>query len=249
MGKKIKRQKKKKRIWKVVLLLAVLAAAAGAAVFWSLDIRQVTVNGNQYYTAEEIEDRLFPGTLEKRTVYVWLEELLGKKKEIPFIQNYTVEITGLHSVSVIVYEKSYAGCIYDTGNYLYFDRDGIVVDSYGELIEGVPVVEGLPIDHAVLYQPLPVENKSIFSGILNLTQQLQKYGIQADKVRYNSKEEITVYIGDIRAKLGKAEYLEEKVAELYSMLGQLEGEKGTLHLETYEKDGNNEYFSFIPDNS
>lgn len=250
MEKNIKRkrkQKKRKKILKIILLLAAALLAAGAAVFWIFDIRQVTVNGNQYYTAEEIEDRLFPNALEKRTGWVWLQERLGNKKEIPFIQNYTVELTGPHSVNVIIYEKSYAGCIYYTGNYLYFDRDGIIVDSYDTLIEGVPVIEGLGFEQVVLYQPLPVDDPNVFAGILNMTQQLQKYGIKVDRVKYNSKMEATVYMGNVRVKIGSSKYLEEKIAELYSMLDQLEGQSGTLHLETYDKDGNHDYFSFIPD--
>ena len=59
---------------------------------------------------------------------------------------------------------------------MYFDRDGIIVESSGEKLEGVPWITGLDFGQIVLYKPLPVEDPDVFQEILNLTQQLSLYG-------------------------------------------------------------------------
>ena len=58
----------------------------------------------------------------------------GKKnKQIPFIQKYDVEVTiWPDKMNVAVYEKAIVGYISYMGCNMYFDKDGIVVESSSE---------------------------------------------------------------------------------------------------------------------
>ena len=55
------------------------------------------------------------------------------------------------------------------GTNLYFDKDGIVVESSSEILEGVPKISGLKFSEVTLYEKLPVEDDHVFQVILNLT--------------------------------------------------------------------------------
>ena len=40
--------------------------------------------------------------------------------------------------------------------YMYFDKEGIIVEASNEKTQGIPLVTGLSFEHVVLYEPLPV---------------------------------------------------------------------------------------------
>ena len=74
----------------------------------------------------------------------------------------------------------------------------------------------------------------MFEEILNLTQVLEIYEIDVDKIKYNSKGESTLYMQDLEVFLGDSSDISGKVAELSDMLPQLEGKSGILYLDTYD---------------
>lgn len=106
-----------------------------------------------------------------------------------------------NTIHVDVYEKTLAGCVNYLGSYLYFDKDGIVVESDAKLTEGVPEIKGLHFDHIVMHEQLPVENPEIFKEILKVTQLFGKYEIQP--IRYTSARpgEVTAYFDKARSSV------------------------------------------------
>ena len=98
--------------------------------------------------------------------------LPGRHKSIPFVQDYKLVFRSPSDVEVIVYEKSVVGYVSYMNSRMYFDKDGIIVESTSETLPGVPKIAGLSFGHIVLHQPLPVEDISVFNEILNLTQVL-----------------------------------------------------------------------------
>ena len=134
---------------------------------------------------------------------------------------------------------------------MYFDKDGIVVDSSPEPLEGIPEITGLKFGNIVLYRPLPVDDPKIFESILNLTQMLQNYNINCDRIDYTGIREATLYLGDIKVVLGSDSDMNGKIAELNSMLPKIrarmaeEGiQRGTLYLDNYDENANGIAYSF-----
>ena len=68
---------------------------------------------------------------------------------------------------------------------MYFDKDGMVVESSSSPTEGIPLVTGLNFNHVIMNEPLPVQNKNIFKMILNITQLLTKYHIMTDRIYFH----------------------------------------------------------------
>lgn len=233
---------------KVILLLLVLAVLSGCLFFmWNQRITSVIVEGNGIYSDSEIAQLIFETPLEEKSVYCFLNNRFGEPKDIPFIDHYEIKILGLHTCEIMVYEKSIIGCFRYMGSYMYFDRDGIVVENSFEYLEGVPVVEGLDFSQVVLHEPLPVDDEDVFNNILNLTNLLKKDKINVDKMLYESDLDVVLYLGNVRVRLGDSSNLEEKINVLSGMLGKLEGLSGVLYLDGYDPGASNSTFVFKKD--
>lgn len=164
---------------------------------------------------------------------------------MPFIESMSVEVVSSHSIKITVYEKALAGCVAYLGKYMYFDREGIVVESASAATPGIPQITGLSYGYVVLYEKLPVEDEEIFKEILSMTQLLGKYEINADKIHFDKVGNMTLYFGEARAALGTKENIDQKVMQLSNILPELEGKSGVLHMEDY-KEGT-ERVSFKPE--
>ena len=221
--------------------MIVCLAAAALVVVSVFRVQNVSVEGNVHYTSEEIEAMVLTDRLSYNSLYLSLKYRNKEIRDIPFIETMSVRVDSPDSITIRVYEKSVAGYVEYMGRYMYFDRDGIVVESSETRTEGIPQVTGIRFDHVVLYEALPVKNTDIFQEILSITQMLSKHQITTDKIYFNESNEITLYFDNIRAKLGK-DNLEEKVMRLEQILPNLSGESGVLDLQNYSEDRKNVTF-------
>ena len=225
----------------IASIVIVCLAAAALVVVSVFRVQNVSVEGNVHYTSEEIEAMVLTDRLSYNSLYLSLKYRNKEIRDIPFIETMSVRVDSPDSITIHVYEKSVAGYVEYMGRYMYFDRDGIVVESSETRTEGIPQVTGIRFDHVVLYEALPVKNTDIFQEILSITQMLSKHQITTDKIYFNESNEITLYFDNIRAKLGK-DNLEEKVMRLEQILPNLSGESGVLDLQNYSEDRKNVTF-------
>ena len=245
-----KNEKKHKRNLKRILIFFGMAAAALVLALLAaanITIREMSVKGNEFYTNEEIRDMLFDTPLKRNTIYCYLNNRFGEHQTIPFVERYQIEFRSLSSVEVIVYEKNIVGYIEYLGSNLFFDRDGMIVESSSRVIEGVPIVSGLKLDHVILYQKLPVERQDVFEVLLNLTQLFERYEIKADKIFFDKNFNAQVMIDNITVRLGDDENLDLKIGELKNILPKLAGLSGTLYLEGYQENSINTAYVFKKD--
>ncbi len=231
---------------KTGLLVSVAVILLLMIVFLSVNITQITVTGNERYTQEQMVQMLFPDKASRNAAICYLRNRFQEHEKIPFVEDYRIVFHGPRNVEVIVYEKSIVGYVSYMSSYMYFDKDGIIVESANSRLEGIPEITGLKFGQIVLYQKLPVESEEIFREILNLTQILSIYQLAVDEIRYNKFREATLYMGELEVLLGSNENLNGKVAELNDMYFQLEGRRGTLHLENYDETGATAGYAFKP---
>ena len=240
----IERRVKKRRI-RITVMLLVMILILGAAVSWVLEhyhVESVYVEGNMHYSSEEIIRMVTDQPLGDNSLFLSLKYRDKGIEGIPFIQSMEVKVLAPDTVKIVVYEKTIAGFVEYLDGFMYFDRDGIVVEAAEARTLGIPEITGISFDHVVLYEPLPVENPSIFQDILDMTQMLSKYEIMADQIYFDSTNQMTLYFGEVRAKLGSDENIEEKIARLKQILPAAEGKKGVFRLENYSGSGENVSF-------
>lgn len=199
-------------------------------------VETIEYEGNTHYTDEELTNFIFNG---KYNVNALVYSIFGKQQDkvsIPFVQDYDVEVVWPAGLKVSVYEKEIIGYIAYMGCNMYFDRDGIIVDSAQQVLENVPEVSGIAYKNIVLHKRLDTKNNHVFSIMLDLTQLFEKYDIAMDKVLFDSNLNITVYTGNIKVLFGSSDMLTEKVHEFNMMLPQLAGRTGTVYLNNFDED-------------
>jgi cell division protein FtsQ len=230
MGRQLKRNKNRKSHAKVIVfvILCVIALAA-TGIYFGFRVTNIEYSGNKHYDEQQMDMYLFNGHNPNALLYV----LFGKKKEIPFIQKYDVEIQWPNKMSITVYEKAIVGYINYMGCNMYFDKDGTIVESSSDVYSGVPQITGLTFKSIVLDSKLNVGNDKVFSQILEMTQTFDKYNLSVDKVYYDPSYEVTLYMGNVKVILGDASDCMDKLYALKQMSDKLTGMKGTLHLEDY----------------
>ena len=227
-----KTQYRRSRRLKITALAVILLAAA---LLLSVRNSEVTVTGNERYTKEELTQILFPDQWSRNSLFCFFRDRLQEHVQIPFVEDYEIVFQGPGKVEVIVYEKSVVGYVSYMSSYMYFDKDGIIVESANEALPGVPLVTGLKFGQIVLYQKLPLEKEETFRQILNLTQILSIFELKVDRIQYGSYGDITLYLKEIEVLLGSGGNMNDKISELNDMLPHLEGRKGILHLEDYDE--------------
>lgn len=214
-------------------------------VVLSIKINTIQVVGNKKYTKEQIEHLLFENHWSRIAAFCYCQNRFRPHKTIPFVEGYNLVFQSPFEVEVIVYEKSVVGYVSYMSSNMYFDKDGIIVESSNSKLEGIPQVTGLQFGQIVLNQPLPVENQQIFERIMNLTQALSIFDIMADKIQYDKQGNATLVVGDVDVILGDNQDIDGKISRLSNMLPELAGLVGTLYLDTYDENNSDKWYSFI----
>lgn len=235
----------KQKLWMSVAALVIICVAALAFILIHYRVTEVEVIGNDHYSEEEIRNMVLQDNVTDNSILLSWKYRNKSIKNIPFIESMDVEVLDNNRIRVMVYEKTLAGCVNYLGNYMYFDREGIVVESASESTRGVPEITGLHFDSVRLYEKLPVEEESIFKEILNLTQLLEKYEIVADKIYFDSAMNVTLYFGQARVRLGGNEKIDEKIMQLGAMVSSIEGKSGVLDMTDFNE--NTKRLTFEPD--
>lgn len=236
MIKEERRRKKRRKIGLYILLILILLIAAGVFIVMNVfTVENVVVEGNELYSSTQIENMVLNDEYSWNSLYVDLKYRFVDIGEVPFVDTMEVSLDNPHTVHIKVYEKGMLGYLYinSIGQNAYFDKDGFVVETSTEVIDGVSKITGISCEEVVLYEKLQLENSDILRDLLNLTQTLKKYNLLPDEIQYDSNMEPVLYYGTIQVKIGSEDNLSQKVVRLSIILPQLDGLSGTLHLETW----------------
>lgn len=235
MGKIIQMKTRRKRIPNKVKLLIflVIVLSLSLILFVGFSLSKLEVTGSNYYEENELRDLFVEDKLDENTLILYLKLKYGTEKKIPFIQTYDVEYVNLHTLKVQVYDKALTGCIEYMGDYMYFDKDGIVLEISKEKFDKVPLITGVAFHNMTLYEQLGVEEEAIFSTILNLSQLIQQYQLNVKKVSFDNKENVTIYSENIKVLLGKKDKYDEQLAELSYILPKAKGLKGIFDMRNF----------------
>lgn len=236
---KKKKNKKGKYIKIAVVAALVLIIAAGAGSYFVFRVDNIEYLGGKHYEPEEL-NRIIFGTDRPNAFYYKLFK--KDDKEITFVEKYDVDVVWPNKMTVTVYEKSIIGYISYMGCNMYFDREGIVVESTSQQYEGVPEISGLKFTSIVLNSKLETGNDEVFGRILEMTQAFDKYQLDIDRIYFNSAYEVTLNMGEVRILLGSSADSTDKLFALKQMSSKLKGMKGTLDMRDY--DGNDSSIIF-----
>ncbi len=230
----------------IIIAIVVAVLITGLLAFTYIKdnytVTNIYVTGNTHYSNEEIIDMVMTDRLCHNSLYLSFKYRNKSIGDIPFVQKMSVEILSPDTVRINVYEKAVAGYISYLGHYIYFDRDGIVVESSMEPSDDVPEVLGLSFDYVIIYEKLPIENETVFEEILDITQLLSKYNLKANKIFFDSEYNVYLYFNGIEVSIGTKDYIDEKIIQLQYILPELDGKTGILEMKDYNEDTKNVTF-------
>lgn len=242
MDKRRGRSKSKRGII-VFLIIVVLLVGGGFFIFNEFKITTINISGSDKYTYEELYEYIFADRDDSNILLFKLTNSRNEMPEIPFIAKVDIDVSDFNTLDITVYEKTIVGYVAYKGTNMYFDKDGIIVECSTQVLTDVPQVSGLQYDSIVMYEKLNVPDENVFQTLLDVTQYLDKYSITVDSINVGTDNSIDVIMGDVTVKLGQNDYnMGSKIYELSCMLEELEGHKGTLHMEEFV-DGT-EYITF-----
>ena len=222
------------RLCKKVILILLVIGIPFIYFIVTFQIEEVEVVGTNRYTTEQMKEIIFKTKPDNYSLYLYLKYRFLEQPKLPFVEKIDIDMVNSHSVKIYVYEKMVAGCIEFMGDYLYFDKDGIVVESTSEKFGNVPVIKGLQYKQIVLNEKLSVEKEEVFDVIINLMQLIHKYELAVDSISFNHNYEVTFQCGEVTVLLGKKSSYDEPLAELRNILKEAEGMKITLNMKDYE---------------
>lgn len=234
--------KKSRIIINIVIILAVVAAVLYVLYYilsnYRINPEKIVVDGNEHYTAAEIKDMVMEGPLGDNSLYLSIRYKNKKITDVPFVDAISVTVVSKDSVRITVFEKALAGYVKFLDHYVYFDKDGYVVESSTVLTEGIPQVTGISFSKIELGKKLGADsnNKEIFEKTLDITKLMSKYDLTVDRINFHENGEVILYFGNVRVNLGTDSlHIEDKVMNLPTFMETLRGLNGVLDMREYDE--------------
>ena len=223
-----------KRFGRVIIVFVGIAVVF-LAVFFTLRIRTVQVKNSEIYSDEQIIGEAMADKYSYYTIYFWLVSHFGKVSCLPFTQEIEVEWNRFDSITLHAYDKTISGSVKYMGQYVFFDKDGIVLQSLPEPMDGVPVVSGIQFGKFTINEAFDVEEEGLFDVIMNISRLISHYKVPVDEIRFEG-DEPRLYSGEVIVKLGKKDFYDDDMAALASVLKKARRKKlaGTINMEHYQ---------------
>lgn len=224
--------KKKKSLYlyaiTVILLFLGIVVLSMALLF---HVNSITIVGNDY-----IEDQELIGWVEEyeysdNSLFLLWKFHHEEQGLLPSVERVDIKLKAPWAVEVHVEEKRPVGYLIDEMEYVYFDKEGMVLFKTSEILENIPCIEGIEAEEMKVYEVLPVTDTKVFTSILEVTQLVKKEGIAPDRITCSGKN-INLYFGGICAQLGAEQYA-ERIVQIPPILEKLGDQSGTLHLENF----------------
>lgn len=233
------RYRKRRSVKKIVIggIIGTLLLAA-LIVFGLFRVQEVVITGNSIYTAKEIQEKIMQNGLCKNSLYLlWrYKDNEHVEEDLPFLRGIEVELLAPYRVQLDVYEKVEVGYVQYGGNNVYFDSDGVVLESRKQVRENVPLVAGLTTDKTELYEMLKVEDESEFRQILKLANMLSRNEIVPREIQIDGNGYVRLKFAKNDVLLGEPKDLEEKISALQAIFGKVSDMEGVLHMENFTAD-------------
>lgn len=238
-----RKEKKKKSILGVIVGVLVILALAFLIILKVFCVKDIVVEGNKLYDVSVIENAVLNDKYCWNSLYVVLKYKFVDTQEIPFIDTMEISLENPTTLHIRVYEKGIMGYLYipSISENAYFDKNGLVVETSKEEIEGIPLISGIDCDQVVLYEKLPIDSGRL-RELLTLTQALKRNKLLPDSVTFGGEDEPELTYGDIHVLVGDMTLLTQKVERLSKIKPKLAGMKGTLHLENWTEETTNIVF-------
>lgn len=222
---------------KKLIVIAALLVATYFLIFELFRVNRIVIVGSERYTEEEMKSYLMTERLDSNSLYLWIKYKYREKPNIPFVQDIGIELLDKNTIQVTVYEKLVTGCVKFMGEFMYFDKDGIIVETSSKKEEKIPQVIGLNFTKIALYEQLEIQKQSLFQTILDLTKLISQYDLSVDEISFDSDYNVTLNCGESTVLLGQHDFYDVPLSQLGNILGASGGVAYCYDLSNYTEPG------------
>ncbi|MCR5147769.1 MAG: hypothetical protein K6C35_02250 [Eubacterium sp.] len=218
----------------LIVFLIILVILGGCVIYISTyKLKAINVTGCEYSSPDQVREAVRDYAYMNNTILLYWRNKMKPIKGIPFVAKLDIEFAKKGEVNVTVYEKKISGCIEYMERFIYFDKDGIILEASGDRKEGVPYIDGLVFESWEMGKKLPIKDEEKFNYILTVTQLKEKYQIDVDGITFTPENEIVLHCGKIDIESGDGKNLAIQLMNLKSILSKLEGKAGVLYMKDY----------------
>lgn len=220
---------------KFIIIFSIVILLSGILFFlYSLSyLKEIEIKGNTYHSDDEILRIITEGKNYDNALRFYLKLKYGEKIRAPFINEIEVDLLDLNRLSIRIFEKNIVGAFPYMGEYVCFDKDGIMVGSITEKRDDVPIIEGIFYNKVVFNEVMDTNNPELFDIILNLTQLIKKYEVLIQKIQFDKEMRVVLESEKIKINLGKRTHYDEQISNLPEILSKTKGMEGVLKMEEY----------------
>ena len=206
-------------------------------VLYVYDLKEIKVTGNELVPEDVIIENYTKGLFGRNKLLVLMKDKLGAFDELPFVREYEISFEGNGSMTIHVYEKALVACFYYMGEYVFFDKDGMILETGTEPHDNIPCIEGVKFNSFTMNTKINVDSTGQIKRILNISELIKHYSLGVQKIIFDSSSEITLHCGGIIVLLGKHDIYDQQIASLSDVLKKAEKKKlkGTIDLKSYTK--------------
>lgn len=234
MQEKRRRKKSKFGYYLYAFVILVLTIAnVSLAILLLTHVQKVNVTGTEIASQTEIQEWVQEDPLTVNSLYTLFKFKSGRYELPVYLEAVNVSLSLPWEVQVQVVEKEMIACVPYKGNYVYIDKEGLVMKISQQLDEGIPYIEGVNVLKAEQFKVLKVKEEKLTSYVEDIIYEVKKNEIAPDKIVWEENS-MNLYFGEVCVELGKMNY-DVKIAELPPILKSLEGKAGVLRMEHYSE--------------
>ncbi|MCD8020706.1 MAG: hypothetical protein LUF92_14360 [Clostridiales bacterium] len=233
---KLVKNTKKNKFYKVAITISAILILAACIAFVTVyfSTEEIEVTGNNTYTQGEIVQAVQEQYYVDNTLVMVVENHVFDQTYLPFIENISMSFGDSHTLKIKVKEKLRAGVFEYMGKNVYFDSEGIALESRNYLFSGVPVVTGVEFNTLVLGKEIPVDG-DYFDTIISITKKITTYDLDISEIHFEEENDITLVSGKFEIYIGSTAYLDSKMSKISEVLAAVseERKKGTIDMHLY----------------
>jgi len=169
--------------------------------------------------------------------------------DIPFIRDYDITFEE-GKMNIQVYEKALVASFYYMGQYVFFDKDGVILETASNSVAEIPCIEGVDFLNFSMNSKIQLKNDEQIKMILDIAELIKHYSLNAQTVKFDNNLEVTLCCDGVNVLLGKKEMYDQQIASVSEVLEQIKGKDIKLiAIVHYDKNYENAAFYLPYDSS
>ncbi len=202
-----------------------------------LNIQNIEINGLETIEKADIIREM---KLDKTTNILSFNSFVAKRrlKSNYYIENVIVKKQLPNTVIINITERKVVGYIPYINDYIYIDKDGMVIDVKPTYKQVLPMIYGLKFDSFIIGKKLKTDNNEKFEIVMEITNFVKSKENLKDiiKIDVSNLDDIHLYMDKLDIVLGNTDALSLKMNTLDEILKNFTPEeRGFLYINDVSK--------------